>query len=45
VGYGILIREGKKNYDKHCDGLYILGLGSGANWMCGLVGIGLTWLE
>jgi hypothetical protein len=28
-----------------CDGLYILGPGSGSVWRCGLVGIGLTWLE
>jgi hypothetical protein len=28
-----------------CDGLYILGPGSGAIWRCGLVGIGVTWLE
>jgi hypothetical protein len=29
----------------HCDGLYTLGSGSGASWRCGLVGIGVTWLE
>ena len=29
----------------HCDGLYILGPGSGTIWRCGLVGIGVTWLE
>jgi hypothetical protein len=28
-----------------CDGLYILGPGSGTIWRCGLVGIGVTWLE
>jgi hypothetical protein len=28
-----------------CDGLYILGPGSGNIWICGLVGIGVTWLE
>jgi hypothetical protein len=28
-----------------CDGLYILGPGSGIIWRCGLVGIGVTWLE
>jgi hypothetical protein len=27
----------------HYDGLYILG--SGTIWRCGLVGIGVTWLE
>ena len=27
------------------DGLYILGPGSGTIWRCGLVGIGVTWLE
>jgi hypothetical protein len=26
----------------HCDGLYILGLGSGTIWRCGLVGIGVS---
>jgi hypothetical protein len=29
----------------HCDGLYILGPGSGTIWRCGLVGIDVTWLE
>jgi hypothetical protein len=29
----------------HCDGLYILGPGSGTICRCGLVGIGVTWLE
>jgi hypothetical protein len=29
----------------HCDGLSILGPGSGTIWRCGLVGIGVTWLE
>ena len=29
----------------HCDGLYILGPGSVTIWRCGLVGIGVTWLE
>jgi hypothetical protein len=29
----------------HCDGLYIFGPGSGTIWRCGLVGIGVTWLE
>jgi hypothetical protein len=28
-----------------CHGLYILGPGSGTIWRCGLVGIGVTWLE
>jgi hypothetical protein len=28
-----------------CDGLYILGPGSGTIWRCGLVGIGVTSLE
>ena len=28
-----------------CDGLYILGPGSGTIWRCGLVEIGVTWLE
>jgi hypothetical protein len=28
-----------------CDGLYILGPGSGIIWRCGLDGIGVTWLE
>jgi hypothetical protein len=28
-----------------CDGLYILGPGSGTIWRCGLVGIGVTWLD
>jgi hypothetical protein len=28
-----------------CDGLYILGSGSGTIWRCGFVGIGVTWLE
>jgi hypothetical protein len=28
-----------------CDGWYILGPGSGTIWRCGLVGIGVTWLE
>jgi hypothetical protein len=28
-----------------CDGLYILGPGSGTIWRCDLVGIGVTWLE
>jgi hypothetical protein len=28
-----------------CDGLYILGPGSGTIWRYGLVGIGVTWLE
>jgi hypothetical protein len=27
------------------DGLYILGPGNGTIWRCGLVGIGVTWLE
>jgi hypothetical protein len=27
------------------DGLYILGPRSGTIWSCGLVGIGVTWLE
>jgi hypothetical protein len=31
--------------DGNCDGLYILGLGSGTIWRCALVGIGVTWLE
>jgi hypothetical protein len=30
---------------EYCDGLYILGPGSGTIWRCGLVGIGVTWLE
>jgi hypothetical protein len=30
---------------RHCDGLYILGPGSGTIWRYGLVGIGVTWLE
>jgi hypothetical protein len=29
----------------YCDGLYILGPRSGTIWRCGLVGIGVTWLE
>jgi hypothetical protein len=29
----------------HCDGLYVLGPGSGTIWRCGLDGIGVTWLE
>jgi hypothetical protein len=28
-----------------CNGLYILEPGSGTIWRCGLVGIGVTWLE
>jgi hypothetical protein len=28
-----------------CDGLYILRPQSGTIWRCGLVGIGVTWLE
>jgi hypothetical protein len=28
-----------------CDGLYILGPGSGTIWRCGLVGIGVTCLK
>ena len=28
-----------------CGGLYILGSGSGTIWRCGLIGIGMTWLE
>jgi hypothetical protein len=28
-----------------CDGLYILGPGSGTIWSFGLVGIGMTWLK
>jgi hypothetical protein len=32
-------------WNTHCDGLYILGPGSGTIWRCGLVGIGVTWLE
>ena len=28
-----------------CDGLYIFGPGNGTIWKCGLVGIGVTWLE
>jgi hypothetical protein len=28
-----------------CDGLYVLGPGSGTIWRYGLVGIGVTWLE
>jgi hypothetical protein len=28
-----------------CDGLYIFGPGSGTIWRCGLIGIGVTWLE
>jgi hypothetical protein len=28
-----------------CDGLYILGPGSGTIGRCGLVGMGVTWLE
>jgi hypothetical protein len=32
-------------YYTSCDGLYILGPGSGTIWRCGLVGIGVTRLE
>jgi hypothetical protein len=35
----------EEQYLKHCDGLYTLGPGSGTIWRCGLVGIGVTWLE
>ena len=28
-----------------CDSLYVLGPGSGIIWRCGLVGIGMTWLQ
>jgi hypothetical protein len=28
-----------------CDGMYILGPGSGSILRCGLVGIGVTWLK
>jgi hypothetical protein len=28
-----------------CDGLNVLGPGSGTIWTCGLVEIGVTWLE
>jgi hypothetical protein len=31
--------------DGGCDGVYILGPGSGTIWRCGLVGIGVAWLE
>jgi hypothetical protein len=32
-------------YQYPCDVLYILGPGNGTIWRCGLVGIGVTWLE
>ena len=35
----------KKKIYTQCDGLYILEPGSGTIWRCGLVGIGVTWLE
>ena len=35
----------QKTKKARCDGLYILGPGSGTIWKCGLVGIGVTWLE
>jgi hypothetical protein len=28
-----------------CHGLYILGPGNGTIWRCGLIGIGVIWLE
>jgi hypothetical protein len=39
--------DAEKAFDKiqYCDGLYILGPGSSTTWRCGLVGIGVTWLE
>jgi hypothetical protein len=37
-------RKGRKQ-DTLCDGLYILGPGSGTIWRYGFVGIGVTWLE
>jgi hypothetical protein len=35
----------KMNLQIACDGLYILGPGSGTIGRCGPVGIGMTWLE
>jgi hypothetical protein len=29
----------------HCDGLYMLGPGSGTIWRCGLIGVGVALLE
>jgi hypothetical protein len=29
----------------YCDGLYMLGPESSTIWKCGLVGVGVTWLE
>jgi hypothetical protein len=39
------VTQSQKNTHGICDGLYILGSGSDAIWRCGLVGIGVTWLE
>ena len=37
-----LVRD---DYNQECGSLYILGPGSGTIWICGLDGIGVTWLE
>jgi hypothetical protein len=37
--------EARMHIHTYCDGLYILGLGNGTIWRCGLDGIGVTWLE
>jgi hypothetical protein len=36
---------GPVDNENQCDGLYILGPGSVTIWRCGLVEIGVTWLE
>ena len=40
-----LLEKEPKKLLVYCDGLYILGPGSGTTSRFGLVGIGVTWLE
>jgi hypothetical protein len=43
--YTNMLADKALKYMENCDGLYILGPGSGTILRCGLVGISVTWLE